>query len=83
MTKLREEVRIRDLKILTIAEQRRLRSRNRYPFAEMEVLDAVFIPDGIVRTTLSSAASTWGKQHGKRFAIRQYGPSDHVLVRLA
>lgn len=83
MTKLREDVRIRDLKILTIAEQRLRRLPNRYPFAEMEVLDAVFIPEGIVRSTLGCAASRWGKKHGKRFAIRQYGPSDHVLVRLA
>lgn len=54
----------------------------RYPFHEMEVGDAMWLPKGVPLANVKSAAANWGRKHGRKFEHRVDRDLD-LIVRIA
>ncbi len=53
----------------------------KYPFPELDVGDG-FYAEGISSRRVRSAASVWGRQHGRKFAIRKQSEDRILVVRV-
>ena len=54
----------------------------RYPFAQMDVGDAMWLAKGVPLANVKSAAAQWGKKHGRKFEHRTDRDLD-LIVRIA
>ena len=55
---------------------------NRYPFAQMQVGDAMLIPKPVPIQNVKMAAHAWGKKRGRKFE-HQVIDGANVIVRVA
>lgn len=55
---------------------------NRYPFAQMQVGDAMLVPKPVPIQNVKMAAHAWGKKRGRKFE-HQVIDGTNVIVRVA